>query len=87
MTLIKKHSDPLKYTVTIVPRYYTNSMTATIREKMNNVVNTFSCTTSNNNGVSVVTINAFTPVENAKYELILSYNNTIIWQGQIMLPA
>lgn len=88
MTIIKQsESDPSKYTVTIVPRYSVNYMIVKIREKMNNVTSNHTCTTVNRNGASTVTINDFVPITNAKYELILSFNDTIIWQGQIMLPA
>jgi len=88
MTIINQsQSDPLKYTVTIVPRFRVNSMVVTIREKMNNVTSNHTCTTVNKNGTSTVTINDFVPIANAKYEMIAVYNNTIIWQGQIMLQA
>lgn len=88
MTIIKKiESDPDNYTVTIVPRKVVNEMTATIREKMSNNTNIFFCSTSNQNGLSIVTINDFVPIENAKYELILSFDDVIIWQGQIVYIA
>ncbi|MES2575680.1 MAG: hypothetical protein V4572_12095 [Bacteroidota bacterium] len=87
MTIIKLNSTDNTYYIQIVPRYYTNNMTATIREKINNVTNSYTVTSNKINGVANVVIDDFTPVNNAKYEMILIYNNTIIWQGQICYLA
>jgi hypothetical protein len=87
MNSINKQTNPLKYTLSIVPRYSTTVMSATIRTKTNNVIENFTFSAINKNGISLISLDGFTPIENAKYEMILTGDNGIIWQGQICLLA